>query len=275
MESRSRPKHRPTRARRKARRAPRAQVVRTQGFLSSLYSRLVAVVGGAADVHARRVGTAPRLPKRARAMTTEARSKARAAAPGHRLKGDIQATSITGDTMSGFGTWFRGRWGARSSFTPWQLMPPWRRMTCHVMPVVVCGFIGIGLVQLIGDRFHPRIILDTRVVPSVVKPGQSVEVIYTAQDKRRCHGTVHRWIVDKDNRLYALPDVAVFYNYEGLPPKFEFVRDITVPPSIPDGPAVYHDETDRWCNFLQQTFWSLYTIQTMLHSPSHARRRSP
>ena len=192
-------------------------------------------------------------------MTTTSRAKARAAAPGHRLKGDVQATSITGsDTTDGFGTWWRGRWGPRASFTQWQLMPPWRRVACHIVPVLFAFLVGIGAVQLVGDRYHPRIILEVRVSPQIVQPGQVVEVVYTAKDKRRCHGEVHRWIVDKDSRLYALPEVPVFYNYEGLPPSFDFVRDIIIPPSIPDGPAVYHAETDRWCNALQRAFWPIH-----------------
>lgn len=213
-------------------------------------------------------------------MTTETKARERAAAPDKRLKGDIQATSITGDTMNGFGTWWRGRWGARASFTKWQLMPPWRRMACHIMPIIIAGIVGIGVVQLVGDRYRPRVILDVRVIPAVVQPGQSIEIVYTAKDKRRCHGDVHRWIIDKDGRLYALSDVPVFYNYDGLPPSFEFVRDIVVPPSMPDGPASYHAETDRWCNFLQSTFWPIHdtndtTFTVSRGTPQPAIQPSP
>jgi hypothetical protein len=189
---------------------------------------------------------------------TRTRAQQRAAAPGNRLKGDIQATSVSGFNFGKLGNWWRGRWGARGSFTQWQLMPPWRRVACHVLPIIIAGLLGVAAVQLVGDRYHPRIILGQQVVPNVVAPGAVVEVVYTAKDKRRCHGDVHRWLLDKDNRLYALPTVEVFYNYEGLPPSFEFVRDIVIPPSMPDGPATYHAETDRWCNTLQQAFWPIH-----------------
>lgn len=264
MEPGRKPKQRTTRPRRASRRASSVKVVRTENLLPSIRKSLGRLVVGYADVPARAVGVHRGRNNEEGTMTTAARAAARAAAPGRRLKGDVQATSIIGENHGIIGNWWRGRWGPRSTFTQWQLMSPWRRLACHVLPVLVGLLITGAVFALAVDRNDPRDIIHATTDPAVVVPGQIVSIVYTAKDKRECNGVVHRWIVDsggalKKPKLYALPDASVFHNYTtnapGVP--FEFSREIRVPFNINWGTATYHATTERWCNPLQQYFWPI------------------
>ena len=193
-------------------------------------------------------------------MTTEAKTRERAAATRNRLKGDVQRTSIIGLNHGKLGTWFRGRWGARVSFTQWQLMPPWRRLTCHILPVLSAVLVGYCIVQTIGNRYEPRIVVSHAVVPAIVKPGQVAEQLVTARDERECHGMTRRWIVDSGGVIYDLMPIPVFQHVPDADPNtpFTFVHEFQVPYGITPGDATIHTHTDRWCNFFQKHLWPIH-----------------
>src|ERR1700676_264556 len=65
---------------------------------------------------------------------------------------------------------YAGRVGPRSTFSTWQMMPPWRRLTCHIAPLIFASLVGIATVQLIGNRYQPRIVVKSEIVPFNVTP---------------------------------------------------------------------------------------------------------
>ena len=74
---------------------------------------------------------------------------------------------------------------------------------------------------------------------------------------------VHRWLIDKDDGYHDLTDTNVFRPDPGETP-VTFYHDFDVPKKMPLGPAVYHSEVVRWCNFWQ---WLFYPIRDRYSAP--------
>jgi hypothetical protein len=142
-------------------------------------------------------------------------------------------------------------------------MNPWRRLACHVAPLLVSLLVGFVLVQLFGNRYQPRIIEDGQVFPAIVQPGTIAEVRYAARDERECLGRSRRWIVDSKGIIYDLTSIPVFQHIPGAPSyeTFKFVHEFPVPRGISDGPATYHNRVDRWCNVFQEWFWPIHSFE--------------
>jgi hypothetical protein len=158
-------------------------------------------------------------------------------------------------------SWFSDLWHGRSTFSGWDSLPPWRKLTCHISPAIFAVLVGFGILFLVGDRYEPRTILSARAQPESVVPGQIISVVYTVRDQKECDGVVHRWIIDSKGSLYALSDTTVFHNYDvgSYGKAFSFNREIMVPYNIALGPATYHAVTERYCNALQHFVWSIHS----------------
>lgn len=137
-------------------------------------------------------------------------------------------------------------------------MNPFRRLACHVAPIIVALGISYVLISLFGDRYHPREVLDLHIEPAIVRPGETASVVFTAIDDRRCFGVVRRFVVDARGRHFQLPDSPAFYNdtlTRGT--QFTYAREFAVPTNIAPGIAIYHSQTVRWCNVFQQYVWPM------------------
>ena len=115
-----------------------------------------------------------------------------------------------------------------------------------------------------GSLFTARHPAKLRVVSvSAASPGDTAEITYNGSEKKFCDGVVHRWLIDKDNGYHDLTDTNVFRPDPGETP-VTFYHDFDVPKKMPLGPAVYHSEVVRWCNFWQ---WLFYPIRDRYSAP--------
>lgn len=154
---------------------------------------------------------------------------------------------------------YAGRMGARASFSAWQMMDPWRRLTCHLAPIACALCLGYVAVQLIGNRYEPRVVLSHTIAPNIVNPGQVAAQQIKAYDERNCEGTDTRWIVDSGKIIYDMADIPVFQHNEtgDNSQPFTFVHEFQVPFGITPGPATIYTRASRWCNVFQEIFWPL------------------
>jgi len=142
-------------------------------------------------------------------------------------------------------------------------MPPWRRLACHIAPVIVSVVLGLVVVQLFANRFAPRNVLASEVIPPNVVAGSTAYVKYTAVDDRQCDAVIYRWITDSTGTIYDLPDAHALYHDTPTGQKFQFARAFSVPGTAAVGQAFYHSRAVRWCNVFQEFIWPLtysYTV---------------
>jgi hypothetical protein len=173
--------------------------------------------------------------------------------------------SGVGKVANGAARRYGGSNGLVASFVTRE-MSRWRRLVCHILPVMVAltiGTVGMTAIKLVGDRYDPRSILTTQIVPLLSAPGSFVSVVYLVQDNRECHGIVHRWVIDSSGLIHAIGDVTVFHNFvvEFKKP-YHFSRDFRIPRGAAAGPALYQARTERWCNFLQEWFWPIVDTES-------------
>lgn len=137
-------------------------------------------------------------------------------------------------------------------------MNPFRRLLCHVAPILCALAVSYVLIALIGDRYQPRDVLEVHINPAAVEQGRAASVVFTAIDDRHCNGVVHRYLVDATGIQYGLPDSVAYYNdstTRGV--QFRFAREFLVPVNAAPGIATYNSQTVRWCNIFQQYVWPM------------------
>ena len=182
----------------------------------------------------------------------------------------VRASSIFPSVTPRLGNvvgWIANRYAGplrpRSSLSAWQVMPPWRRLTCHIAPVFVSIVLGIVAVQLFGNRYQPRQIISSEIIPYDVVPGSTAQTRIEARDERQCTGMSRRWIVDSAGIIYDLWPIPTFqHEPNGTDPTavFKFVHEFPVPLGITPGPATLYALNNRWCNVLQQWFWPIPSL---------------
>ena len=171
----------------------------------------------------------------------------------------VRATSIFSGFGEGMGTVvgdlaarYAGRLGPRSTFTAWQMMPAWRRLACHIAPFLFAAIVGFACVQLFANRYTPRNMLGSEILPAAVQAGGLAVVQYTAVDDRQCNAIIHRWITDSTGTIYDLPDSSAVFHDTPQGQQFKFARQFMVPGMAAPGDALYHSTAIRWCNPFQE-----------------------
>lgn len=144
-------------------------------------------------------------------------------------------------------------------------MNPWRRVSCHIAPILVAGAIGLFGIMLL-DRGPITVMTHYHIVPAVVYPGQRAELDYTLRDMRLgCNGTVRRWIVDSNGVVHYLTNEEPSRPQDSIK-RPDGTRDVTKEVPIPFGiaanKAVFHAEVTRWCNIVQEIFWPMVEEHT-------------
>jgi hypothetical protein len=101
--------------------------------------------------------------------------------------------------------------------------------------------------------------VDFHMFPSMVRPGQTIEAVWTDKTLRtECQGVVYRrfigngdtWVLNAVRTVHHanVGDAQTFHS------KFEV-------PNIPHGTAVFHKDIKRWCNFFQEWLWPMRETQ--------------
>ena len=138
-------------------------------------------------------------------------------------------------------------------------MNPWRRLACHLLPITCALALSYVVIQLVGNRYNPRTIVEQHITPNPVVRGTRVFLVATVRDDRQCSGQIHRWITDHDGHVFGLPDAHAVYGYvtPGVKKEFHLSHQIDIPANIEPGPAVYHSRVERWCNPFQEYIWPM------------------
>jgi hypothetical protein len=145
-------------------------------------------------------------------------------------------------------------------------MDPWRRFACHIMPILCALVLSYVAIQLLGNRYNPRTIIEQHITPDPVARGSRAFLIVRVKDDRQCSGLIHRWLSDRNGSIYGLPDAHAVYGYvtPGVSKPFRLSHQIDIPPDIAPGPAEYHSQVERWCNPFQEYVWPMgdaYTVK--------------
>ena len=147
--------------------------------------------------------------------------------------------------------------GNREAFAAWEVMPRWRKIACHIAPILTATFIGyIGF--LATDRAEPTPVLNKYIIPTILHPGQVGTIHYTIRIERDCPGVVHRRLVDSLGVVFDLTDIPTVERVDiPLGSKFEFAREVPMPFGVAGGPIQYRAHTVHWCNWLQEWLWPI------------------
>lgn len=138
-------------------------------------------------------------------------------------------------------------------------MNPLRRLACHVLPIIAGLCLSYAVIQLVGNRYNPRTIIEQHISPDPVVPGSRVFLVVHVRDDRQCSGLIHRWLSDSEGHVYGLPDAHAVYGYvtPGVSKPFRLSHAVDIPPDISVGPAEYHSQVERWCNPFQEFIWPM------------------
>jgi len=184
----------------------------------------------------------------------------------------VRATSIFSRLFSPVGavasivaSKYAGRVGPRSTFSAWQMMNPWRRLSCHIAPVLVAAAIGLVGIELL-DRGVITVMTNYHIVPPVVYPGQRAALRYTLQDFRfGCGGSVKRWIVDSEGVVHYLTNDVPSRPSDfqaGIMGMREVSKEVPIPFGSSAGRAIFHAQVTRWCNIFQEYLWPMVSEHT-------------
>jgi hypothetical protein len=126
-----------------------------------------------------------------------------------------------------------------------------RRWICHAAAASVGLFLIAPIVAMRFDNVEPVSITHTEMIPSDVRPGQTVRLSWAANEHRSCDGLVHRRFVDSGGVIFELAPVPTIYRTAVAHNKV-FSRDIQIPSGMASGPAWYGGVRRYWCNPLQR-----------------------
>lgn len=134
-----------------------------------------------------------------------------------------------------------------------------RKFFCHAAAALFSAFIIAPLTFMLLDRELPVVQTPAELNPSQVRPGQIVELIWKADVRRLCKGTVSRQWVDSEGVIfYVSPDPTVARaNPTHLGPDKMFSRDVVIPSGMSPGQARMVVDIEYRCNIMH----SLWPIQ--------------
>lgn len=127
-------------------------------------------------------------------------------------------------------------------------------------------FVVAPVIVMRLDWFEPIHIDKLEMVPSDVRAGQTVKMIWTANEYRACDGIIHRRFVDSAGVIFEIESVPSIYR-DVLGNNKTFNRDIQIPSGMAPGPAVYGGVRRYWCNPLQKLFQGWLGFEIVLPSP--------
>lgn len=150
------------------------------------------------------------------------------------------------------------------------------KVTVHLVAMLICVFIVLPIMLLIGDRSSPYVYLKGDVETKDAVPGQLVYVKWSGKYTRNCDGQIFRSIIDSgktvhlldvlpsvltiatpgENSRYPLPDNPPDDLQTSKDDTIEFTRAFTLPLATLPGRAYYRVRSEYWCNPLQH-YWPI------------------
>ena len=136
-----------------------------------------------------------------------------------------------------------------------------RRTICHIAAFTFSLLVVAPLTFMVVDSRTPITITKSEMVPSVVVPGQTVTIRWTAVEHRACDGVVRRRFVDSAGVIHEIEPAPTIYRAR-LSDNPTFSRDVTIPAGMAIGPgATYGGTRHYFCNPLQQWFQGMWGIE--------------
>lgn len=132
----------------------------------------------------------------------------------------------------------------------------------------LCNYIGLALGLAVAtpvfimlfDRREPVHLYGGTFIPDQVLPGQSVVIVWEADELRQgCDGVLERRILEKKTGKvhYFKREPTVYHLVGPAGGRQTFSKDFTLPEAITAGPAEYTSIGERWCNLLQKYLWPI------------------
>jgi hypothetical protein len=125
----------------------------------------------------------------------------------------------------------------------------------------VVGFFSfvVPLYMLVGQRSPVVETTGFHMTPLTAKPGQKIEAIWTDHTLRLgCEGLVYRRFIGADETWVLNAVHTVHHPDLGGVRTFHSTFKV---PNMPPGPAKFHKDIKRWCNFFQAWLWPMHETQ--------------
>jgi hypothetical protein len=116
----------------------------------------------------------------------------------------------------------------------------------------VAGWAVSEVVTAAIDREPPIQYIEARALASEVEAGQTITILYDVERSRICRVMkVDRFITDKDGKDIS---IATYEVARTRPGRERYDREITIPETVPPGPASYYIRIQYGCSWLQVLF---------------------
>jgi hypothetical protein len=123
----------------------------------------------------------------------------------------------------------------------------WRVAGAIVFLLAVLG--SFSLAAMLVDREPPTQFLERKALSDKVPQGGVLTVQFKLKRYRICRAEVFRWVIDSERTKHAISSFTT--TSDSNLGEISDVREISLPPAVAVGPAVYYVEAEYYCNTLQ------------------------
>lgn len=134
----------------------------------------------------------------------------------------------------------------------------WRRARyCNVIGTVLGVLLVMPFFVLLLDRRQPIELIEGKMIPDVVRPGQTVAFVWRARELAASEGEFTRRFVDGCGTLHTQPPEPTVYRVHAREGIQQFSREFKLPEGLCEGWGTYSTTGYRWRNFLQKLIWKI------------------
>ncbi|QWY83367.1 hypothetical protein [Rhizobium phage RHph_X3_2] len=126
----------------------------------------------------------------------------------------------------------------------------WRVAGVVVFLLAILG--SFSLAAMLVDRQPPTQFLERKALNDKVPQGGVLSVHFKVRRDRLCRAEVFRWVIDSEHTKHAISSFTTAL--DSTLGEISDVREISLPPAVAVGPAVYYVEAEYYCNTLQWIF---------------------
>lgn len=141
-----------------------------------------------------------------------------------------------------------------------------RRYVCHALAAGFCALFVVPTVLMHQDVTPPIEIHRSVMVPNQVRPGDTVQLVWTATELRACDGSIRRRFVDSAGVIFETVPAPTIYR-DVLGSNKTFSREVRIPMGMAPGPAIFTGTRRYWCNPLQRMFEGQLGFEIVLPAP--------
>lgn len=134
----------------------------------------------------------------------------------------------------------------------------------HKCVAAVIAFFVFGpLLIMAADYGPPIVIIETKIIPKTTRAGESINVEWTATERRACNGTIYRRFIDSSGTIFDMAPVTAIYRDGGLIGGVRrFSRSILTPTGMAPGRAIFTASRVYRCHWnLLHLIWPI-VLQT-------------